>query len=55
MDTRDRLWVMDDGKEAGKPIEPGASKVIGFDVEAGRIIAKMILSPPVLLSDQPYE
>lgn len=49
MDTRSRLWVIDDGKEAGKPIELGAAKVVGFDTETGQIIAKVILSPPVLL------
>ena len=49
IDTRGRLWVIDDGKEAGKPIESGAAKVVGFDVNTGRTVAKVILSAPVLL------
>jgi sugar lactone lactonase YvrE len=49
MDTQGRLWVIDDGKEAGQPIKPGAAKVVGFDVNTGKTIAKVILSAPVLL------
>ncbi|MGD0235062.1 MAG: L-dopachrome tautomerase-related protein [Syntrophorhabdales bacterium] len=50
MDTRGRLWVIDDGKEAGQPIKAGAAKIVGFDVDTGRTITKVILSAPVLLS-----
>ncbi len=49
MDTQGRLWVIDDGKEAGQPIKPGAAKIVGFDVDTGKTIAKVILAAPVML------
>lgn len=51
MDAQDRLWVIDDGKRAGKPIEPGAAKVVGFDINTGELVRKVVLSPPALLPD----
>jgi sugar lactone lactonase YvrE len=50
-DDRDRLWVIDDGKEAGKPLQPGAAKVVGFAISSGTVIASVVLHPPVLLPD----
>jgi len=49
IDTKGRLWVIDTGKEAGQPIKAGAAKVVGFDVDTGKIIAKVILAAPVVL------
>jgi sugar lactone lactonase YvrE len=51
VDTRGRLWVIDDGKEAGKPIEPKAAKIVGFDVNTGKIVAKIILSALAMLPE----
>ncbi len=41
--------MIDDGREAGKPLEPGAAKVIRFDVDTGKTVGKAILKEPVLL------
>jgi len=50
-DTKDRLWVIDDGKRAGQPIAPGGAKVVGFDLETGGVVGKVLLNPPVLQPD----
>ncbi|GAB5097491.1 L-dopachrome tautomerase-related protein [Caballeronia sp. HLA56] len=50
-DSRGRLWAIDDGKLAGQPIGPGAAKVIGVDPQTDRLIASIVLHPPVMLSD----
>lgn len=50
-DTRGRLWGIDDGKIAGKPLQPGAAKVVGFDPASGRRIASLVLKSPALLPD----
>jgi sugar lactone lactonase YvrE len=54
MDARDRLWVIDDGKRAGKMTLPGAVKVIGFDLNSGKIIGKVVFSSPALLPDSHF-
>jgi sugar lactone lactonase YvrE len=48
-DTRGRLWMIDDGKEAGKPIQLGAVKVVGIDSRTNRIIAWVVLPEGVYL------
>jgi sugar lactone lactonase YvrE len=50
-DTKDRLWVIDDGKRAGQPIPPGGAKVVGFDLKTGAVVGKVLLRPPVLRPD----
>lgn len=50
-DTRGRLWVIDDGKLAGKPIEAGAAKVVGFEPDSGAVVANVALRAPVMLAD----
>jgi sugar lactone lactonase YvrE len=47
-DTRGRLWAIDDGKVKGKPYEPGAAKIVGFDPATGAIVAKVILTDAML-------
>lgn len=32
MDTQGRLWAIDDGKLAGLPLQPGATKIVCFDI-----------------------
>lgn len=51
IDSRGRLWVIDDGKVARQPIQPGAAKIVGFDLAANTHIATIVLKPPVLLPD----
>lgn len=51
MDSAGHLWVIDDGKRAGHPIEDGAAKVVGFDPATGARIASVPLKPPVFLPD----
>ncbi len=51
MDTEGRLWLIDDGKTAGRPIPPGGAKVVGFDIETGNVVGKALLAPPALLPD----
>ncbi|WDS37029.1 L-dopachrome tautomerase-related protein [Pseudoxanthomonas sp.] len=51
-DTRGNLWVIDDGKRAGiGGIPDGAAKVVGFDPDTGKVIAKVVLKAPALLQD----
>jgi hypothetical protein len=35
LDSRGRIWAIDDGKLAGQPIAPGAAKIVGFDPSGG--------------------
>jgi sugar lactone lactonase YvrE len=51
IDSRGRLWVIDDGKRAGQPIPEGGAKVVGFDPATNRLIASVIIKPPALLPD----
>ncbi|MBS1004081.1 L-dopachrome tautomerase-related protein [Acetobacter thailandicus] len=51
LDTKGRLWLIDDGKVAGHPIEPGAAKIVGFDVKTGKEIANIPLHAPAMLPD----
>jgi hypothetical protein len=41
--------MIDDGKEAGKPINPGAVKVVGVDVTTGEVVARIALPEEVYL------
>lgn len=50
-DAAGRLWVIDDGKRAGRPIEEGAAKVVGFEPRSGAIVASVPLRAPALLPD----
>jgi len=50
-DTQGRLWMIDDGKEAGHPIQAGAAKIVGIDPKTNKVFAKIILKPPVMLPD----
>ncbi len=51
MDRQGRLWVIDDGKRAGHPLQPGAAKIVCIDPATNRVAHKIILKAPVLLSD----
>ncbi|WP_059358992.1 L-dopachrome tautomerase-related protein [Parachlamydia acanthamoebae] len=51
LDSLGRLWVLDDGKIAGQPIQPGAPKVVGIDLKTGEIFAKKIITSPAMKSD----
>ena len=42
-DTDGRLWMIDDGKEAGKPIQSGAVKIVGIDPATNKVIAWVVL------------
>ena len=45
IDSRGRLWVIDDGKRAGQDgITAGAAKVVGIDPATNRIFASVVLS-----------
>ncbi|MDN7560759.1 L-dopachrome tautomerase-related protein [Burkholderia orbicola] len=50
-DSLGRLWAIDDGKLAGKPITPGAAKVVGIDPRSDRVIANVVLKPPAMRPD----
>ncbi|MBS1102199.1 SMP-30/gluconolactonase/LRE family protein [Gluconobacter sp. Dm-62] len=51
MDRQGRLWVIDDGKRAGHPLQPGAAKIVCIDPATNRVAHKIILKAPVLLPD----
>ncbi|MFW7266388.1 L-dopachrome tautomerase-related protein [Gluconacetobacter sp. Hr-1-5] len=50
-DSKGRLWAIDDGKIVGRPIAPGAAKVIGIDPATDRLIASVVLKPPAMRPD----
>ncbi|MHC1480661.1 L-dopachrome tautomerase-related protein [Frateuria aurantia] len=50
-DSRGRLWLIDDGKIAGHPIEPGQAKVVGIDPATNRVFANIVIRPPAMLAD----
>lgn len=44
LDTEGRLWLIDDGKEAGHDgIAAGAAKVVGIDLTSNTIVASVVL------------
>lgn len=43
LDAKGRLWLIDDGKEAGHEIAPGAPKVVGIDPATNKVIAWVVL------------
>ncbi|MBS1097323.1 SMP-30/gluconolactonase/LRE family protein [Gluconobacter sphaericus] len=51
MDRSGRLWMIDDGKRAGHPLQPGAAKIVCIDPATNRVAHKIILKEPVLLPD----
>ncbi|MBF0861341.1 SMP-30/gluconolactonase/LRE family protein [Gluconobacter kanchanaburiensis] len=51
MDRQGRLWMIDDGKRAGHPLQPGAAKIVCVDPQTNRVVHKIILKAPVLLND----
>ncbi|MCQ9156479.1 major royal jelly family protein [Acidomonas methanolica] len=50
-DTKGRLWAIDDGKIVGRPIPPGAAKIIGIDPATDEVIAHIVLTPPAMRPD----
>lgn len=51
LDTQGRLWAIDDGKLAGQPLQPGAAKIVCFDIAANRLVHSIVLKSPILLPD----
>lgn len=51
LDSNGELWLIDDGKEAGKTIPQGAVKVVGIDLKLNRVIASVAVSPGAYLPD----
>ncbi|MCI1437495.1 MAG: major royal jelly family protein [Acetobacter indonesiensis] len=51
LDTQGRLWAIDDGKLAGQPLQPGAAKIVCFDIAANRLLHSIVLKNPALLPD----
>ncbi|EHH67297.1 SMP-30/gluconolactonase/LRE family protein [Gluconobacter morbifer] len=51
VDERGRLWAIDDGKQAGHPLQPGVAKIICIDPKSNTIVHRIILKAPVLLQD----
>ncbi|WP_244894874.1 major royal jelly family protein [Acetobacter indonesiensis] len=51
LDAQGRLWAIDDGKLAGQPLQPGAAKVVCFDIAANRLLHSIVLKNPALLPD----
>lgn len=52
LDSKNNLWVIDDGKRAGiKGIPDGAAKVVGFDINTHKVIASIPIHAPTLLQD----
>lgn len=51
VDTRGRLWAIDDGKIVGRPIANSAAKIIGVDPTTDTVIAKIELKPPAMLPE----
>ncbi|WP_110949590.1 SMP-30/gluconolactonase/LRE family protein [Pseudomonas bohemica] len=44
LDSKGRLWLIDDGKHAGHDgIAPGAAKVVGIDLNSNKIVSKVVL------------
>ncbi|WP_051292663.1 L-dopachrome tautomerase-related protein [Olivibacter sitiensis] len=55
MDTRDVLWVLDDGKRSGiKEIPEGAAKVVAIDIKTGKIVHSLVIGKPILSDDAHY-
>lgn len=50
LDTAGNLWLIDDGKEAGKPIQPGAVKVVGINLHTATVLASIPLPEGVYLA-----
>jgi sugar lactone lactonase YvrE len=49
LDSRGRLWLIDDGKHAGhEGIQPGAAKVVGIDLKTNKIFASVVLKDALL-------
>lgn len=51
LDAQDRLWMIDDGKEAKKPIQQGAVKVVGIDPTTNKVIAWILLPEGIWLPE----
>lgn len=47
-DAQGRLWVIDDGKVKGQGIPHGGAKVVGFDPDTGRVVAKVLIDAALL-------
>lgn len=47
-DSLGRLWIIDDGKRAGHPLEEGGAKVVGFEPATGAVLASIVLRSPAL-------
>lgn len=49
LDSQGRLWLIDDGKEAGHPgIAPGAAKVVGIDLHSNTVVKSIELKDALL-------
>lgn len=51
VDRQGRLWLIDDGKRAGHPLQPGATKVVCIDPATNTIVHNVVLKAPALLPD----
>jgi sugar lactone lactonase YvrE len=51
LDSDDRMWMIDDGKEAGKPIQQGAVKVVGIDPKTNKVVAWIVFPKGAWLPD----
>lgn len=52
LDSKNNLWVIDDGKRAGiNGIPDGAAKVVGFNIHTHKVIASIPIHAPSLLQD----
>lgn len=51
LDQKHRLWVLDEGQRAGKAVEANGAKLVGIDIDSGKVVSTYILHAPVLLSD----
>ncbi len=47
-DSKNNIWVIDDGKIKGHDIQPGGAKVVGLDPKTGKIIASIVLKDALL-------
>lgn len=51
LDSRNRLWLIDDGKLAKHDIPEGAAKILCIDPTTDRVVHKFLLKSPVMLPD----
>jgi len=55
VDSKDVLWILDDGKRSGvKAIPEGAAKVVAIDIKTKNILHTLVISRPVLSDESHY-